>query len=77
MYNKYVERLKQSVKDVESDVYKNVFTDKYEYLYHRCKDIIKYYYKEYEEHIDYLWEESKNEEEKKEKEKENNQWILF
>ena len=86
MYDKYIERLRQTLKDTKSiGVNKLSSMEKYDYLYNRCMDIVTEYDEDYNEHIDMLWEETKNEEEKRAKEKaedktyekENSQWVLL
>ena len=68
--DKYIERLRQTLKDTKSiGVNKLSSTEKYDYLSNRCSDIIRDYDLEYNETLMELWDE---EEEKKEKEKENN-----
>jgi hypothetical protein len=70
MYDKYIERLRQTLKDTKSiGVNKLSSMEKYDYLYNRCMDIVTEYDEDYNEHIDMLWEETKNEEEKRAKEK--------
>ena len=68
--DKYIERLRQTLKDTKSiGVNKLSSMEKYDYLYNRCMDIVTEYDEDYNEHIDMLWEETKNEEEKRAKEK--------
>ena len=70
MYDKYIERLRQTLKDTKSiGVNKLSSMEKYDYLYNRCMDIVTEYDEDYNEHIDMFWEETKNEEEKRAKEK--------
>ena len=62
MYDKYIERLRQTLKDTKSiGVNKLSSIEKYDYLYNRCIDIVTEYDEDYNEHIDMLWEETKNE----------------
>ena len=82
--DKYIERLRQTLKDTKSiGVKKLSSTEKYEYLSNRCSDIIRDYDLEYNETLMELWDEQGRDKEEKEKaedktyEKENSQWVLF
>ncbi len=82
--DKYIERLRQTLKDTKSiGVNKLSSTEKYNYLSNRCSDIIRDYDLEYNETLMELWDEQGRDKEEKEKaedktyEKENSQWVLF
>ena len=82
--DKYIERLRQTLKDTKSiGVNKLSSTEKYEYLSNRCSDIIRDYDEEYNETLEELWDEQGRDKEEKEKaedktyEKENSQWVLL
>ena len=56
--DKYIERLRQTLKDTKSiGVNKLSSTEKYDYLSNRCSDIIRDYDLEYNETLMELWDE--------------------
>jgi hypothetical protein len=66
--DKYIERLRQTLKDTKSiGVNKLSSTEKYEYLSNRCSDIIRDYDLEYNETLMELWDEQGRDKEEKEK----------
>tara|TARA_Y100001938_G_C7951524_1_gene359551 strand:+ start:135 stop:386 length:252 start_codon:yes stop_codon:yes gene_type:complete len=66
--DKYIERLRQTLKDTKSiGVNKLSSTEKYEYLSNRCSDIIRDYDEEYNETLEELWDEQGRDKEEKEK----------
>ena len=68
MYDKYIERLRQTLKDTKSiGVNKLSSTEKYDYLSNRCSDIIRDYDLEYNETLMELWDEQGRDKEEKEK----------
>ena len=82
--DKYIERLRQTLKDTKSiGVNKLSSTEKYDYLSNRCSDIIRDYDEDYNETLEELWDEQGRDKEEKEKaedktyEKENSQWVLL
>ena len=82
--DKYIERLRQTLKDTKSiGVNKLSATEKFDYLSNRCSDIIRDYDEEYNETLEELWDEQGRDKEEKEKaedktyEKENSQWVLL
>ncbi len=82
--DKYIERLRQTLKDTKSiGVNKLSSTEKFDYLSNRCSDIIRDYDEEYNETLEELWDEQGRDKEEKEKaedktyEKENSQWVLL
>ena len=82
--DKYIERLRQTLKDTKSiGVNKLSSAEKYDYLSNRCSDIIRDYDLEYNETLMELWDEQGRDKEEKEKaedktyEKENSQWVLL
>ena len=63
--DKYIERLRQTLKDTKSiGVNKLSSTEKYEYLSNRCSDIIRDYDLEYNETLEELWDEQGRSEDK-------------
>ena len=66
--DKYIERLRQTLKDTKFiGVNKLSSTEKYEYLSNRCSDIIRDYDLEYNETLMELWDEQGRDKEEKEK----------
>ena len=66
--DKYIERLRQTLKDTKSiGVNKLSSTEKYEYLSNRCSDIIRDYDEDYKETLEELWDEQGRDKEEKEK----------
>ena len=66
--DKYIERLRQTLKDTKSiGVNKLSLTEKYDYLSNRCSDIIRDYDLEYNETLMELWDEQGRDKEEKEK----------
>ena len=66
--DKYIERLRLTLKDTKSiGVNKLSSTEKYEYLSNRCSDIIRDYDEEYNETLEELWDEQGRDKEEKEK----------
>jgi hypothetical protein len=66
--DKYIERLRQTLKDTKSiGVNKLSSTEKYEYLSNRCSDIIRDYDEDYNETLMELWDEQGRDKEEKEK----------
>ena len=60
--DKYIERLRQTLKDTKSiGVHKLSSTEKYDYLSNRCSDIIRDYDEEYNETLEELWDEKEKE----------------
>ena len=56
--DKYIERLRQTLKDTKSiGVHKLSSTEKFDYLSNRCSDIIRDYDLEYNETLMELWDE--------------------
>jgi len=56
--DKYIERLRQTLKDTKSiGVNKLSSTEKFDYLSNRCSDIIRDYDLEYNETLEELWDE--------------------
>tara|TARA_X000001036_G_scaffold221754_1_gene207513 strand:- start:133 stop:363 length:231 start_codon:yes stop_codon:yes gene_type:complete len=56
--DKYIERLRQTLKDTKSiGVHKLSAPEKYDYLSNRCSDIIRDYDVEYNETLMELWDE--------------------
>ena len=56
--DKYIERLRQTLKDTKSiGVNKLSSTEKFDYLSNRCSDIIRDYDLEYKETLEELWDE--------------------
>ena len=67
MLDKYIERLRQTLKATKSiGVNKLSSTEKYEYLSNRCSDIIRDYDLEYNETLMELWDEQGRDKEEKE-----------
>ena len=63
--DKYIERLRQTLKDTKSiGVNKLSATEKYDYLSNRCSDIIRDYDLEYNETLEELWDEQGRREDK-------------
>ena len=66
--DKYIERLRQTLKDTKSiGVNKLSASEKYDYLSNRCSDIIRDYDLEYNETLMELWDEQGRDKEEKEK----------
>ena len=66
--DKYIERLRQTLKDTKSiGVNKLSMEEKYQYLSNRCSDIIRDYDLEYNETLMELWDEQGRDKEEKEK----------
>ena len=66
--DKYIERLRQTLKDTKSiGVNKLSMVEKYQYLSNRCSDIIRDYDLEYNETLMELWDEQGRDKEEKEK----------
>ena len=66
--DKYIERLRQTLKDTKSiGVNKLSATEKYDYLSNRCSDIIRDYDEDYNETLEELWDEQGRDKEEKEK----------
>ena len=66
--DKYIERLRQTLKDTKSiGVHKLSSTEKFDYLSNRCSDIIRDYDLEYNETLEELWDEQGRDKEEKEK----------
>lgn len=66
--DKYIERLRQTLKDIKSiGVNKLSSTEKFDYLSNRCSDIIRDYDEEYNETLEELWDEQGRDKEEKEK----------
>tara|TARA_Y100000052_G_scaffold3916_1_gene3244 strand:+ start:245 stop:496 length:252 start_codon:yes stop_codon:yes gene_type:complete len=66
--DKYIERLRQTLKDTKSiGVNKLSSTEKYDYLSNRCSDIIRDYDEDYNETLEELWDEQGRDKEEKEK----------
>ena len=66
--DKYIERLRQTLKDTKSiGVNKLSMVEKYQYLSNRCSDIIRDYDEEYNETLEELWDEQGRDKEEKEK----------
>ena len=64
--DKYIERLRQTLKDTKSiGVNKLSSSEKYDYLSNRCSDIIRDYDLEYNETLMELWDEQGRKETKK------------
>ncbi|QGZ18248.1 hypothetical protein HTVC115P_gp13 [Pelagibacter phage HTVC115P] len=64
--DKYIERLRQTLKDTKSiGVNKLSSTEKFDYLSNRCSDIIRDYDLEYNETLEELWDEQGRTETKK------------
>ena len=60
--DKYIERLRQTLKDTKSiGVHKLSSTEKFDYLSNRCSDIIRDYDEEYKETLEELWDEKEKE----------------
>ena len=56
--DKYIERLRQTLKDTKSiGVNKLSTADKFDYLFNRCSDIIRDYDEEYKQTLEELWDE--------------------
>ena len=56
--DKYIERLRQTLKDTQSiGVHKLSSSEKFDYLSNRCSDIIRDYDLEYNETLMELWDE--------------------
>lgn len=56
--DKYVERLRQTLKDTKSIGVARLSTaDKFDYLFNRCSDIIRDYDEDYKQSIEELWDE--------------------
>ena len=63
--DKYIERLRQTLKDTKSiGVNKLSSSEKYDYLSNRCSDIIRDYDLEYNETLEELWDEQGRREDK-------------
>ena len=63
--DKYIERLRQTLKDTKSiGVNKLSSTEKFDYLSNRCSDIIRDYDEEYNETLEELWDEQGRNEDK-------------
>ena len=66
--DKYIERLRQTLKDIKSiGVNKLSSTEKFDYLSNRCSDIIRDYDEDYNETLEELWDEQGRDKEEKEK----------
>jgi hypothetical protein len=56
--DKYIERLRQTLKDTKSIGVARLSTaDKFDYLFNRCSDIIRDYDEDYKQSIEELWDE--------------------
>jgi hypothetical protein len=56
--DKYVERLRQTLKDTKSIGVARLSTaDRFSYLFNRCSDIIRDYDEDYKQSIEELWDE--------------------
>jgi len=56
--DKYIERLRQTLKDTKSIGVARLSTaDRFDYLSNRCSDIIRDYDEEYKQSIEELWDE--------------------
>ena len=56
--DKYIERLRQTLKDTKSIGVARLSTaDKFHYLFNRCSDIIRDYDEDYKQSIEELWDE--------------------
>ena len=56
--DKYIERLRQTLKDTKSIGVTRLSTaDKFDYLFNRCSDIIRDYDEDYKQSIEELWDE--------------------
>lgn len=56
--DKYVERLRQTLKDTKSIGVARLSTaDRFDYLFNRCSDIIRDYDEDYKQSIEELWDE--------------------
>ena len=63
--DKYIERLRQTLKDTKSiGVHKLSSIEKFDYLSNRCSDIIRDYDLEYNETLEELWDEQGRNEDK-------------
>lgn len=64
--DKYIERLRQTLKDTKSIGVSRLSTaDRFDYLFNRCSDIIRDYDEEYKQSIEELWDEQGRTETKK------------
>jgi len=56
--DKYIERLRQTLKDTKSIGVARLSTaDRFDYLFNRCSDIIRDYDDDYKQTIEELWDE--------------------
>ena len=56
--DKYIERLRQTLKDTKSIGVARLSTaDRFDYLFNRCSDIIRDYDEDYKQSIEELWDE--------------------
>jgi hypothetical protein len=56
--DKYIERLRQTLKDTKSIGVTRLSTaDRFDYLFNRCSDIIRDYDEDYKQSIEELWDE--------------------
>lgn len=63
--DKYIERLRQTLKDTKSIGVSRLSTaDRFDYLFNRCSDIIRDYDEEYKQSIEELWDEQGRSEDK-------------
>ena len=64
--DKYIERLRQTLKDTKSIGVARLSTaDRFDYLFNRCSDIIRDYDEDYKQSIEELWDEQGRTETKK------------
>lgn len=64
--DKYIERLRQTLKDTKSIGVSRLSTaDRFDYLFNRCSDIIRDYDEDYKQSIEELWDEQGRTETKK------------
>ena len=62
---KFVERLRQTLKDTKSlGVGMKSPSEKFDYLFNRCSDIVRDYDEEYKETLEELWDEQGRNEDK-------------
>lgn len=63
--DKYIERLRQTLKDTKSIGVSRLSTaDRFDYLFNRCSDIIRDYDEDYKQSIEELWDEQGRSEDK-------------
>jgi len=63
--DKYIERLRQTLKDTKSIGVARLSTaDRFDYLFNRCSNIIRDYDEDYKQSIEELWDEQGRNEDK-------------